>query len=150
MEAALSGGGLVGEIHRVAVDVVIHQVLHVDHLARGLEHHLAVGFGGGGPVHQPAPRSRAPGATAIDALEDGSAQVAQSAPSQAISALERGQTPPALHFAQINEMDGFFLTGRAPDPAFTWAKLAGKKVMVDHRVQPLAMFKYSRPKAGLD
>ena len=92
----------------------------------------------------------APGATAIDALEDGSAQVAQSAPSQAISALERGRTPPALHFAQINEMDGFFLTGRAPDPAFTWAKLAGKKVMVDHGVQPLAMFKYACHKAGLD
>ena len=92
----------------------------------------------------------APGATAIDALEDGSAQVAQSAPSQAISALERGETPPALHFAQINEMDGFFLTGRAPDPAFTWDKLAGKKVMVDHGGQPLAMFKYACHKAGLD
>ncbi len=92
----------------------------------------------------------APGASAIDALRDGSAQVAQSAPSQAISALERGETPPALHFAQINEMDGFFLTGRAPDPAFTWAKLAGKKVMVDHGGQPLAMFKYACHKAGLD
>jgi len=92
----------------------------------------------------------APGATAIDALADGSAQVAQSAPSQAISALERGETPAALHFAQINEMDGFFLTGRAPDPAFTWAKLAGKKVMVDHGGQPLAMFKYACHKAGLD
>ena len=92
----------------------------------------------------------APGATAIDALKDGSAQVAQSAPSQAIPALERGETPPALHFAQINEMDGFFLTGRAPDPAFTWDKLAGKKVMVDHGGQPLAMFKYACHKAGLD
>ncbi len=92
----------------------------------------------------------APGATAIDALADGSAQVAQSAPSQAISALERGETPAALHFAQINEMDGFFLTGRAPDPAFTWDKLAGKKVMVDHGGQPLAMFKYACHKAGLD
>ena len=92
----------------------------------------------------------APGATAIDALEDGSAQVVQSAPSQAISALERGETPPALHFAQINEMDGFFLTGREPDPDFTWDKLAGKKVMVDHGGQPLAMFKYACHKAGLD
>ena len=87
---------------------------------------------------------------AIDALRDGSAQVVQSAPSQAISALERGETPPALHFAQINEMDGFFLTGRAPDPAFTWDRLAGKKVMVDHGGQPLAMFKYACPQAALD
>ncbi len=55
----------------------------------------------------------APGATAISALVDGSADVVQSAPSQGISALERGETPPALHFAQINEMVGFFLTGRS-------------------------------------
>ncbi len=92
----------------------------------------------------------APGASAIAALVDGTAQVVQSAPSQAISALERGATPAALHFAQINEMDGFFLTGRAPDPDFAWAKLAGKRVLVDHGGQPLAMFKYACHKAGID
>ncbi len=92
----------------------------------------------------------APGATAITALQDGTAQVAQSAPSQGISALERGETPPAMHFAQINEMDGFFLTGRAPDPEFSWDKLAGRKVLVDHGGQPLAMFRYACHKAGID
>jgi hypothetical protein len=30
------------------------------------------------------------------------------------------------------EMDGFFLTGRAPEPAFTWHALRGKRVLVDH------------------
>jgi NitT/TauT family transport system substrate-binding protein len=92
----------------------------------------------------------APGASAIAALVDGSAQVVQSAPSQAISALERGETPAALHFAQINEMDGFFLTGRAPDPDFAWSKLAGRRVLVDHGGQPLAMFRYACHKAGID
>jgi NitT/TauT family transport system substrate-binding protein len=92
----------------------------------------------------------APGATAISALVDGTAEVVQSAPSQAISALERGETPPALHFAQVNEMDGFFLTGRAADPDFSWHKLAGKKVLVDHGGQPLAMFCYACHKAGID
>ena len=29
--------------------------------------------------------------------------------------LEQGKTPPALHFAQVNEKDGFFLTGRNAD-----------------------------------
>lgn len=91
-----------------------------------------------------------PGQSAIDALLDGSAHVVQSAPSQGISALERGETPKAVHFAQINEKDGFFLTGRAPDPDFTWSKLAGKKVLVDHGGQPLAMFKYACHKMGLD
>ncbi len=92
----------------------------------------------------------APGATAISALRDGTAEVVQSAPSQGIAALERGETPPALHFAQVNEMDGFFLTGRGPDPDFSWDTLAGKQVLVDHGVQPLAMFRYACHKAGVD
>ena len=91
-----------------------------------------------------------PGATAIAALLDGSAQVVQSAPSQGLTSLEKGQEPPALHFAQINEKDGFFLTGRAAEPDFTWSKLAGKEVLVDHGGQPLAMFKYACLKQGLD
>ncbi len=92
----------------------------------------------------------APGGTAIAALQDGTAQVVQSAPAQGIAALERGETPPALHFAQINERDGFFLTGRDPDPDFSWDKLAGKKVLVDHGIQPMAMFRYACHKAGID
>jgi hypothetical protein len=47
-------------------------------------------------------------------------------------------------------MDGFFLTGRAADAAFTWDKLKGKRVLVDHGGQPLAMFKYACHKRGLD
>ena len=47
-------------------------------------------------------------------------------------------------------MDGFFLTGRAADAAFTWDKLRGKRVLVDHGGQPLAMFKYACHRRGLD
>ena len=61
-----------------------------------------------------------PGVSAIEALESGEAQVIQTAPSQAFSSLAKGEIPAAVHFAQINEMDGFFLTGRAPDPDFRW------------------------------
>lgn len=91
-----------------------------------------------------------PGRSAIASLIDGSVHVAQSAPSQGFTALEQGKQPPALHFAQINEKDGFFLTGRQPDPAFTWDRLNGKKVIVDHGGQPMAMFKYACFKRGLD
>ena len=90
------------------------------------------------------------GTSSIEGLVTGTVQVGQSAPSQGFGPLEKGQKPPALHFAQINEMDGFFLTGRAPDPAFTWDKLRGKRVLVDHGGQPLAMFKYACHKRGLD
>jgi NitT/TauT family transport system substrate-binding protein len=92
----------------------------------------------------------APGKSAVAGLIDGSIHVAQSAPSQSFGALEQGKEPPALHFAQINEMDGFFLTGRSPDPAFTWDKLKGRRVLVDHGGQPMAMFKYACFKRGLD
>ncbi len=92
----------------------------------------------------------APDKSAITALIEGSAHVVQSAPSQGLGALERGQTPPALHFAQINERDGFFLAGRQHDPDFAWSKLAGRKVLVDHAGQPLAMFKYACLKQGLN
>ena len=91
-----------------------------------------------------------PGKSAIESVVAGTVHVCQSAPSQGFGPLEQGQAPPALHFAQINEKDGFFLTGRAPDPAFTWDKLRGTRVLVDHGGQPLAMFKYACHKRGLD
>ena len=99
---------------------------------------------------EPSHSIAAPGGSAIEALLDGSAHVVQSALSQGLSTLEKGETPATVHFAQINEMDGFFLTGREADPDFAWDKLAGKKVLVDHGGQPLAMFKYACHKAGID
>jgi NitT/TauT family transport system substrate-binding protein len=98
------------------------------------------------PRHSNAP----PGKSAIEGLVNGTVHVCQSAPSQGFAPLEKGQKPPAVHFAQINEMDGFFLTARAPDPAFTWDRLRGKRVLVDHGGQPLAMFKYACHRRGLD
>jgi len=91
----------------------------------------------------------APGTSAIAGLLDGSVHVAQSAPSQGFNPLEQGKAPPALHFAQINEMDGFFLVGRTAEPQFAWDRLKGRKVIVDHGAQPLAMFKYACHKRGL-
>jgi NitT/TauT family transport system substrate-binding protein len=90
------------------------------------------------------------GKSAIEGLVTGTAHVVQSAPSQGFGPLEKGQMPPAVHFAQINEKDGFFLTARSPDANFTWDKLKGKKVLVDHGGQPLAMFKYACHRRGLD
>ena len=91
-----------------------------------------------------------PGISAIAALEDGSAHVVQSALSQGFSVLDRGDTPTVAHFAQVNEMDGFFLTGRQDDPDFTWDKLEGSEVVMFKGGQPLAMLKYACHKAGID
>ncbi len=98
------------------------------------------------PKHSMAP----PGKSAIEGVANGTVQVCQSAPSQGFGPLEKGQPPPAVHFAQINEKDGFFLTARRPDASFTWDRLRGQKVLVDHGGQPLAMFKYACHRKGLD
>ena len=82
-------------------------------------------------------------------VHGGSVQVAQSAVSANFGALERGKKSPLMHFAQINERDGFMLVARTPDESFTWDKLKGKKVLVDHGRQPMAMFKYALHKEGV-
>ena len=92
----------------------------------------------------------APGVTAITALDDGSADVVQSTLSQGFNTLNKGDLPKCVHFAQINEMDGFFLTGREKDQNFTWDKLEGAEVLVHHGGQPMTMFKYACFKAGIN
>ena len=91
-----------------------------------------------------------PGKSAIVALEEGTAHVVQSALSQGFGPLSKGETPSCVHFAQINEMDGFFLTAREPDPDFTWDKLEGADAVLFGGGPPLAMFKYACHKAGID
>ena len=91
-----------------------------------------------------------PGVSAIAALKDGTAHVVQSALSQGFGPLSKGEDPGVVHFAQINEMDGFFLTGRDPDPEFDWGKLEAAEVVLFGGGQPLAMFKYACHKAGID
>ena len=90
------------------------------------------------------------GRSAVDAIVDGSAHVIQSAPSQGFNALKKGESPVAIHFAQINEMDGFFLSGRQPDTSFNWDKLEGAEVVLFKSGQPNAMFRYACFKAGID
>lgn len=92
----------------------------------------------------------APGVSAIAALKEGSAHVVQSALSHGFGAIARGEEMTISHFAQINEMDGFFLTAREPDPDFTWKKLEGAEVVLFGGGQPLVMFKYACHKAGID
>lgn len=91
-----------------------------------------------------------PGKSAIESLVDGSAHVVQSALSQGFGPLKKGEVPPVVHFAQINEMDGFFITGRDADPDFTWDKLEGAEVVMFKSGQPNAMFRYACHKAGID
>ncbi|MEJ2694914.1 MAG: ABC transporter substrate-binding protein [Candidatus Thiodiazotropha sp.] len=83
-------------------------------------------------------------------LRNGSVHLAQSAVATSFADLEQGKSIDIVHFAQINRLDGFFLAGREPDPDFTWEKLQGKQVLVDHLFQPLAMFRYALDRQGVD
>ncbi|GJL82431.1 MAG: hypothetical protein DHS20C01_20650 [marine bacterium B5-7] len=91
-----------------------------------------------------------PGHSAIEAVVSGSADVIQSAPSQAFTSLNQGRKPPVVHFAQINEMDGFFITARNPDENFDWNVLEGSEVVLFESGQPNAMFRYACHKAGIN
>lgn len=84
-----------------------------------------------------------------EALESGACHVAQSAVSSSWLPLEQGVDSPIVHFAQINMMDGFLLVGRQPDPDLDWKTLLGKRVLIDHGSQPLAMFKYACHRQGV-
>ena len=91
-----------------------------------------------------------PGVSALNALQDGTAQVVQSTISQGFASLENGHQPEARHFALINNMDGFFISGRENDNDFEWSSLEGADVLVHHGGQPMTMFKYACHKAGID
>ena len=83
-------------------------------------------------------------------LADGEVELIQSAPSASWGPLERGETSDIVHFAQVNQRDGFFLMARAPDPAFAWSRLEGATVLADHGGQPLAMLRYAVHRQGVD
>ena len=91
-----------------------------------------------------------PGDRASLALREGRAEVAQNAPSATWQEAERGAIGLPLHFALINQFDGFFLAGRKPDPEFDWKKLEGAELVADHFTQPFTMLRYACDQHGVD
>jgi len=92
----------------------------------------------------------APGHSAVDAIEDGSADVIQTALIQAVNDLEQQKKPKAINFATVNAMDGFFISARESDDNFDWKKLEGAEVVMFGGGQPNYMFRYACHRAGID
>ncbi|MEJ2366404.1 MAG: hypothetical protein P8017_17350, partial [Deltaproteobacteria bacterium] len=84
-----------------------------------------------------------PQKTVPDGIRNGSVHLAQSAVATSFTTLEKGEQCDIVHFAQINERDGFFIAARHPESEFNWNQLVGKEVLVDHFFQPMAMFRYA-------
>ncbi len=82
-------------------------------------------------------------------IRDGEVDVVQAAVSSSWGPMEGGETNLPVHFAQINQRDGFFLTARR-DLWFDWKKLEGATLLADHGGQPLAMLKYAARCQGVD
>ncbi|KPK12756.1 MAG: hypothetical protein AMJ68_00730 [Acidithiobacillales bacterium SG8_45] len=97
------------------------------------------------PIYQPATPDR----PVNDCLRSGQCHVSQSAVATSFAALEQGEAPDIVHFAQINSRDGFFIAGRNLELDFSWKQLKGKRVLVDHFFQPLAMFRYALKTQGM-
>lgn len=83
-------------------------------------------------------------------LRDREIDIMQSAVSSNWKPREQGIEPLPVHFAQINQRDGFFIVGRQPDPEFHWETLEGKTLLADHGFQPLVMLKYALKHNGAD
>ena len=83
-------------------------------------------------------------------IRDGAVDIMQSAVSSNWNGREMGVEPLPVHFAQINQRDGFFLVAREPDSAFAWKKLEGSSLLADQGAQPLAMLKYAVKHNGVD
>jgi NitT/TauT family transport system substrate-binding protein len=83
-------------------------------------------------------------------LQRGDVDVMQSAPGSNWGPMEKGQKNLPVHFALINRRDGFFLTGRKPDPSFEWKTLERSSLIADHGGQPMLMLRYAAHVQGVD
>jgi NitT/TauT family transport system substrate-binding protein len=98
------------------------------------------------PTYAVAPAGR----TVAQLIASGEIDVAQSAVSASWTALEQGRQPPMLHFAQVNQRDGFLIAGRSADPGFEWDRLLAGGFMFVHGGQPQAMLAYAMHLRGVD
>jgi NitT/TauT family transport system substrate-binding protein len=83
-------------------------------------------------------------------IRDGAVDIMQSAVSSNWNGREMGVEPLPVHFAQINQRDGFFLAANEPDAGFEWKKLEGRTLLADQGAQPLAMLKYAVKHNGVE
>ncbi len=91
-----------------------------------------------------------PGQNSAIEVAEGRADIGQSAVSGSWGALDAGEKPPVVHFAQINARDGFIVAAREADSEFSWEKLLNAKFLYVHGGQPEAMLRYGLHRVGID
>src|SRR5262245_8039340 len=83
-------------------------------------------------------------------FRQGEVDIMQAAVSTSWDPLSKGIRDIPVHFAQINQRDGFFITARPGNSAFNWKQLEGAELVADHAQQPVAMLKYGLHLKGVD
>ena len=83
-------------------------------------------------------------------LREGRVEIVQNAVASSWPEIEKGESGLPVHFAQLNQCDGFFLVGRREDPQFDWKKLEGRELIADQAGQPLVMLRYAAHRHGID
>ena len=83
------------------------------------------------------------GRGSLELFRAGEVDVMQASVSSNWHYRERGETDLPVHFAQINQRDGFFLVGRGEEVGFEWTSLHRSRLLADHGRQPLVMLKYA-------
>jgi NitT/TauT family transport system substrate-binding protein len=68
------------------------------------------------------------GAGTVGMMQRGEADVALSGLMRSFDQADRGE-PPLVHFAGVNDRNGFFLLSREPRPRFAWPDLVGSTVI---------------------
>ena len=89
-------------------------------------------------IYFPKPAQRNP----FEMFRNGEVDIMQAAVSTSWDPLSKGNRDIPVHFAQINQRDGFFLTERRNRDGFEWHDLEGARLLADHAQQPFAMLKY--------
>src|SRR5438445_10762982 len=91
---------------------------------------------------EPTYFQKPPDRNQYEMFRQGEVDVMQAAVSSSWDPLSKGIRNIPVHFAQINQRDGFFITGRPGARAFDWKQLEGARLLADYAQQPFAMLKY--------
>src|SRR5881628_1136292 len=83
-------------------------------------------------------------------FRNGELDIMQAAVSTSWDPLSKGIRDIPVHFAQVNQRDGFFITGRPGARPFDWKDLEGARLLADHAQQPFAMLKFGLHLKGVD
>jgi NitT/TauT family transport system substrate-binding protein len=93
---------------------------------------------------------KAPQRNLYEMFRAGEIDIMQAAVSTSWDPLSKGIRDIPVHFAQINQRDGFFISARAHGASFAWKDLEGARLIADHAQQPFAMLKYALHLKGVD